>query len=292
MKKIICFGEVLWDVFPTHKKIGGAPLNVAVRLRSFGNNVSVISKVGEDEDGENIISFLKEKEVNVEYIQKDNSQKTGSVSVLLDEGGSATYTIDFPRAWDYIDAEENAVEEVQKFDAFIYGSLAARNEHTRKGLFKFIQRSTFKVFDVNLRAPHYTKELLIELMMVADFIKFNDEEILEIAQYLGSETEEMEENMKYIATKTNTSKICVTRGGDGAVLLYNNQFYQHKGFPVKVVNTVGSGDSFLASLIHCLLKGDHPNDAIEFACAVGGLVAKSEGANPELSIEEINSFRK
>lgn len=292
MKKIICFGEVLWDVFPTHKKIGGAPLNVAVRLRSFGNNVSVISKIGEDEDGDNIIRFLEEKKVNIEYIQKDSSYKTGSVSVLLDEGGSATYTIDFPRAWDYIDIEENVVAKVQKSDAFIYGSLAARNGHTKNSLFEFIKHASFKVFDVNLRAPHYTEELLVELMQVADFIKFNDEEIIEIAQYLGSEHEGIEENMKYIAAKTNTSKICVTRGGDGAILLYNNQFYEHKGFPVNVVNTVGAGDSFLASLIHCLLKGDHPNDAMEFACAVGGLVAKSEGANPELSIEEIDSFRK
>jgi len=292
VKKIICFGEVLWDVFPTYKKIGGAPLNVAVRLQSFGNDVSVISKVGVDDDGENIVKFLKEKKVGIKYVQKDVSYKTGSVSVVLDEGGSASYTIDFPRAWDYIDVEEQAVLEVQKSDTFIYGSLAARNNYTKKSLFTFLSDAHFKVFDVNLRAPHYNQELLIDLMNVADFIKFNDEELFEIAQYLGSNYQSIEENMQYISSKTNTSKICVTRGGDGAVLLYKGQFYDHKGYAVEVVNTVGAGDSFLASLIHCLLNGDHPNNALDVACAVGGLVAKSEGANPELSIEEINGFRK
>lgn len=292
MKKISCFGEVLWDVFPTYKKIGGAPLNVAVRLQSLGNDVSMISKVGEDKDGENIIEFLKEKDVDFQYIQKDTNYKTGSVSVLLDETGSASYTIDFPRAWDYIDCINEIKANVQKSDAFIYGSLAARNEHTKTSLFELLKVASFKVFDVNLRAPHYTKELLKELMLEADFIKFNDEEILEIANYLGSECIGIEENMKFVAAITHTDTICVTRGGDGAVLLTNNQFYDHKGYRVNVVNTVGAGDSFLASLIHCLLKGDNPNTAIDFACVVGALVTQSEGANPKLSKEDISSFIK
>ena len=292
MKKIICFGEVLWDVFPTYKKIGGAPLNVAVRLQSFGNNVSVISKIGIDTDGENIIQFLKDKEVNIQHIQKDHNYQTGSVSILLDETGSASYTIDFPRAWDYIDFTEDLKEDVRKSDAFIYGSLAARNEHTKKSLFELLSLAKYKVFDVNLRAPHYTKELLKELMLEADFIKFNDEEILEIARYLGSKDDRIEENMKFIASKTNTATICVTRGGDGAVLLNDHKFYDHKGYKVEVINTVGAGDSFLASLIHGLLKEDDPNDAIDFACIVGALVTQSEGANPELSSEDIRSFTK
>lgn len=292
MKKITCFGEVLWDVFPTHKKIGGAPLNVAVRLSTLGNDTSIISRVGMDQDGENILSFLKDKNVNIKCVQKDNSLKTGSVGIYLDEGGSAIYTIDFPRAWDYIDFEEKAQQEVQKSDAFIYGSLTARNEHTQNTLLELIKHSKYNVFDVNLRSPHYTEKLLIELMQKADFIKFNDDEIIEIAKYLGFENQEIKKLIKFIAFKTNTSKICVTRGGNGAILLHNNQFYEHKGFKVKVMNTVGAGDSFLASLIHCLLRGNHPNDAIEFACAVGALVANSDEANPELSIQKINSFKQ
>lgn len=292
MKKIICFGEVLWDVFPTHKKIGGAPLNVAVRLRSLGNEVSIVSKVGQDSDGENIIQFLKEKEVDIQHIQKDTTHKTGSVSVLLDETGSASYTIDFPRAWDYIDGTEKIKRDIQHSDAFIYGSLAARNTHTKASLLELLKQSNFKVFDVNLRAPHYTKDLLKELMLEADFIKFNDEEILEIAACLGSNHQGIEENIEFIARATNTSQICVTRGGDGAFLYIDGQFFDHSGYRVEVVNTVGAGDSFLASLIHGLLEGEDPNDAIDFACIVGALVTQSEGANPELSEEDIRDFKK
>ena len=292
MKKIICFGEVLWDIFPTYKKIGGAPLNVAVRLQSFHNDVSLISRIGNDSDGEKILEFLNEKGVNTEDVQEDSIQKTGSVTVTLNKEGSATYNIDFPRAWDFIESGEKMLQKVQESDAFIYGSLAVRNEVSKKSLFQFLEKAKFKIFDVNLRAPHYTQELLKELMLAADFIKFNDEEILEIAQYLGSSYKRVEENMRYISDKTNTAKICVTRGGEGAVLLDNNRFYNHKGYQVKVVNTVGAGDSFLASLIHSLLDEQTPESAIDFACAVGGLVAQSEGANPELSMEDINSFRK
>lgn len=292
MKKIICFGEVLWDVFPTHKKIGGAPLNVAVRLKSFGNDVAIVSKVGEDEDGQNIVQFLQEKRVDTKHLQQDAVYKTGSVSVLLDESGSASYTIDFPRAWDYIEFTEDLQKELALSDAVIYGSLAARNSTTKKSLMTLLKCSNLKVFDVNLRAPHYTKELLVELMLEANIIKFNDEEILEIAQYLGSESENMRENMQFIAQATKTEMICVTRGGDGAILYENNQFYDHPGYRVNVVNTVGAGDSFLATLIHGLLHGDDPYEAIDLACIVGALVTQSEGANPELSMEEIRSFPK
>ena len=292
MKKIICFGEVLWDVFPTHKKIGGAPLNVAVRLRSFGNQASIISSIGEDQDGNDILEFLREKGVKIDAVQINSNYPTGSVSVLLDESGSATYTIDFPRAWDYINSNEIIEEDVASSDAFIFGSLAARHEYTKNSLMQLLKRAKFKVFDVNLRAPHYTQELLIELMQESDFIKFNEEELLEIAQYLGSSFSKIEENVRYISEATNTLQICVTRGGDGALLFMNNEFYQHSGFKVKVVNTVGAGDSFLASLIHCLLQEKSPEEALEFACAVGGLVTQSEGANPELSEEDIDNFKK
>lgn len=292
MKKIICFGEVLWDVFPTYKKIGGAPLNVAVRLQSLGNKVSLVSKIGEDEDGDNIVQFLTDKNVGVEHIQKDANYQTGSVSVLLDDTGSASYTIDFPRAWDYIDVTDKTKKDIQASDALIYGSLATRNAHTKESLMQLLSLARFKVFDVNLRAPHYTKTLLKELMQEADFIKFNDEEILEIAEYLGSEFDDIENNMKFIASVTNTPTICVTRGGDGALLFQNDQFYDHQGYRVQVVNTVGAGDSFLASLVHGLLHGDDPNKAIDFACVVGALVTQSEGANPELSEKDIRSFTK
>ena len=153
MKKIICFGEVLWDVFPTYKRIGGAPLNVAVRLASFQNDVNLISKIGQDEEGTKIIDYLSKKGVNVACLQKDNELKTGSVSVVFDGEGSASYTIDSPRAWDAIVFDEKAKEEVEAADAFIFGSLVCRNTVSKKTLFEFLNSAKYKVFDVNIRDP-------------------------------------------------------------------------------------------------------------------------------------------
>ena len=290
MKNIVCFGEVLWDVFPTHKKIGGAPLNVALRLQSLKNKVTTITRIGDDSEGTAIKSFIKERGVSVDNIQVDTTYKTGEVAVLLDDKGSASYTINFPSAWDFIDYTKNAKETTANSDAFIYGSLIARNEVSRTALFELLKVATYKVFDVNLRAPHYSLDLLTDLMAAADFIKFNDDEIFEIAKGLGAKTTSLEETMQFIATLTSTKSICVTKGGKGAILYYNDTFYENKGYKVTVVDTVGAGDSFLASLTDKLLKGNSPQEAIDFACAMGALVASREGANPTITVEDIEKF--
>ncbi len=289
-KTITCFGEVLWDIFPTHKKIGGAPLNVASRLASFNNSVNVISRIGNDTEGEGILNFLKEAKVNTNYIQIDEKLSTGVVSVSLDEKGSATYTIEFPSAWDFIQANNGLISLVNNSDALIFGSLVARHDISRNALFELLNSETYKVFDVNLRPPHYSQELLFELMNKADFIKFNDDELLEICHHLGSKEASIEDNMRFISEATNTPDICVTKGAHGASLMYNNTVYNNKGFSVKVVDTVGAGDSFLATLIHNLLEKNTPKSALNVACAVGAMVAGREGANPKITEEEINSF--
>lgn len=291
MKRIICFGEVLWDVFPSQKRIGGAPLNVAVRLRSFGHQVCLISRIGKDEDGIEICRFLKDADIGTVHLQKDSMYKTGIVSISLDEEGSASYSIDFPSAWDYIAYNKKIDMELSLADAFIYGSLAARNNTTQKTLLQLLEKATFKVFDVNLRAPYYTVELLLILMKKADFIKFNEEELKEVTSYMGFRHPDVKENIRFLSKKTNTSQICVTKGKHGAVFLFNNQIYSHEGYKIGVVDTVGAGDSFLASLIHCLLDGKKPEYALDYASAVGALVAGSKGANPEVSLEDINFFR-
>ncbi|WP_405604763.1 carbohydrate kinase [Polaribacter sp. Asnod1-A03] len=290
MKNIVCFGEVLWDVFPNHKKIGGAPLNVALRLQSLENNVAIITKIGDDLLGAQIKDFIEERGIHIENVQVDKKHNTGEVAVVLDTNGSASYTINFPRAWDYLELTESVKEITKDADAFIYGSLIARNEVSRNTLYQLLKIAKYKVFDVNLRAPHYTDDILKHLMMEADFIKFNDEEIFEIAKLFYCKATSLEETIKFIAAKTNTKSICVTRGGEGAILYYENIFYQNEGFKVDVVDTVGAGDSFLASLIGKLLKGFQPQKAIDFACAMGALVAGSEGANPVINQQIIEEF--
>ncbi|PKB17600.1 fructokinase [Flavobacterium sp. 5] len=290
MLKITCFGEVLWDVFPTHKKIGGAPLNVAIRLQSFGNDVTIISAVGNDKRGDNLIDFIKESGVNTELIQVNSEYKTGKVKVMLNDKGSASYDIMFPRAWDKIELQNNAIERVKESDAFVFGSLVARDEQSKETLLALIETSKYAVFDVNLRKPYYTAELLISLLKKADFIKFNDDELFEISRYMGSKYNSLEQNLQFIANNTKAKSICVTKGRHGAVLLHQEKLFYNSGYEINVVDTVGAGDSFLASLISKLLNNTNPQEAIDFACAVGALVAQSEGANPILKIEDIKQF--
>ncbi|MEP0212966.1 MAG: carbohydrate kinase [Cellulophaga sp.] len=290
MKKIVCFGEVLWDIFPTHKKIGGAPLNVALRLNSLHNNVSIISKIGDDENGELIKKYIQKQGVNINNLQVDDTLHTGEVKVLLNAKGSATYDIQFPRAWDNIVLTNSTEEIVKSSDAFIYGSLVARDTTSRDTLYSLLRLAKFKIFDVNLRSPYYTTEVLNYLMNEASFIKFNDDEIFEITASLNLKTQSLEESIKFIALTTNTKSVCVTKGSNGAILYYNNIFYYNSGYQIDVVDTVGAGDSFLGTLINKLLAKNNPQKAIDYACAVGALVAGSEGANPKITNKEIDEF--
>ncbi|WP_282166046.1 carbohydrate kinase family protein [Cellulophaga baltica] len=287
MSDITCFGEVLWDEFPEHRKIGGAPLNVGIRLNSLGNNVSVISRIGADADGRGIYEYIKENGINGNGLQVDDTLKTGTVKVILNSKGSASYDIMFPRAWDQIELSSTAQKTVKDSDAFIYGSLVARNEKSKDTLYELLKIASYKIFDVNLREPYYTKEILEYLMHQADFVKFNDDEIYEISEMLGSKSISLEHTIQFIAESTNTDTICVTKGKHGAVLYIKGVFYHNSGYHIEVVDTVGAGDSFLAGLIDKLLKKKNPQDAIDFACAIGALVASKAGANPEISQEEV-----
>tara|TARA_R110000868_G_scaffold100301_3_gene275891 strand:+ start:11958 stop:12842 length:885 start_codon:yes stop_codon:yes gene_type:complete len=290
MSKIVCFGEVLWDVFPTHKKIGGAPLNVANRLKSFGNEVIMISAIGNGKGGVELLDFINESCIDSSCVQVHNEHKTGKVKVMLNEKGSASYDIKYPRAWDKIRLTEINKIAVKNADAFVFGSLVARDDCSRSTLYALIELTKYKVFDLNLRTPYYTKEVLFHLMDKADFIKFNDDELYEVSKYMGSKYNSLEQNLMFIAEKTNTKHICVTKGSHGAVLLYDGKLYYNSGFLIKVIDTVGAGDSFLGSLISQLLNKVKPQEALDFACAVGALVAQNEGANPKITRSEIDAF--
>ena len=288
--KAVAFGEVLWDVFANEKKIGGAPLNVALRMKTFGCEVAMISCVGSDKDGEAIISEVKNLGLETDTISKSEDFPTGLVNVTLNERGSASYEITYPSAWDKIVLNESGKKIVLDADVLIYGSLVCRDEVSGKSLEELLQTQAYKVFDVNLRKPHYSYDMLEKLMHSADFIKFNDEELLEIAGAMHSPYSGLEDNMNFIAEKTKVTAMCVTRGKHGALLMWEGQLYENGGYPVKVADTVGAGDSFLAALITSVLNGKDPQTAIDFACAVGALVAEAPGANPEISNSRIENL--
>jgi fructokinase len=291
-KKIICFGETLWDILPSGAVPGGAPMNVAIRSTSFGLESSVISSVGSDRLGSELINFLKKKQVDTSLLQIDHKFPTGQVDVLIDSKGIATYDIKHPSAWDNIKLTAAAIEKVSKADAFIFGSLACRDKVSRQTLLKLLKHARFKVFDVNLRPGFFDLQLVKNLIENSDLVKLNDEELMVLAKHFGSSSSDLSENISFLCKTFKIKSICVTRGEKGAVLFTENAFYYNHGLIVKVEDTVGSGDSFLSALIYKLLTQTNHQSALDFACAVGTIVATKTGANPEISLSEIDKLIK
>ncbi len=289
--QLICFGEILWDIFPHHKVIGGAPLNVALRLHAFGAPVQIISSLGKDEHGEAVLAYLGEQGLAHHLIQTHETLETGAVLITLDDTGSATYEIRKPVAWDAIALTPHMVEAVKEAPFFLFGSLAVRGTYNHSTLRSLLEVANTRIFDVNLRPPHYDISMIYELMQLADFIKLNDDELEEVCMGLGCPETTMKLQVAWLEKITKTTGICVTRGDKGALLFYESQFYDHPGYKVVVKDTVGAGDSFLATLINELfLKENLPQDSLARACAVGALVASKEGANCFITEEEIREL--
>jgi len=288
--KAVSFGEVLWDVFADGKKIGGAPLNLALRMQSLGCDMAMISCVGNDADGKEIVDYVNAQGLDTQGIIYSKDYPTGLVQVYVNERGSASYEISYPSAWDKIKLTDYARSLAADADVLIYGSLVCRDEVSKHSLQELLRNDIYKVFDANLRPPHYTPATIESLIKSASFIKFNDEELLEIAKGMGSPHTLVENNMEFIAHHTKTRSMCVTKGKHGAVLMWEGNLYNNNGYPVKVVDTVGAGDSFLATLIMGLLTGKDPQHSIDYACAVGALVAASAGANPALAENDIQAL--
>jgi fructokinase len=286
---VACFGEILWDILPTGKQPGGAPFNVAVHLRQLGLPVRFISRVGNDEPGTELLNFVASKGVATNLIQHSNTQLTGVVNANVDDANEVTYTIVQPVAWDYIHFDATAEAAVATADAFVFGSLAARQANTRETLYRLLESAKFKVFDVNMRPPHYAREVVEYLLGQANLVKMNHHELAEIMGWLGGDTDPAVA-MPWLATRFSLQAVCVTCGAAGALLWTNGQLYRSPGVPVAVQDTIGSGDAFLAALLKCWLTGQPPADALRFACAAGALVATQPGATPTLAEADVRAL--
>lgn len=287
--KIACYGEILWDVFPDKKRLGGAPLNVALRLHSFGAEVAMISAVGKDALGDEALAEITATQLETTWIQKV-AKPTGQVQVTLDKKGSPSYEITANAAWDAIAFSKENSKAVQEANALVVGSLAFRNSVNQETIEQLIVQSSYTVFDLNLRAPHYDLEVVAALMEASDMIKLNDEELELIVIAMGIKGETLADELKLLSAMTETPTICVTLGAEGAMLLHKEVIYEQVGFPATVIDTVGAGDSFLATLIYGLLTEETPEDALEVACAVGSLVAGKAGANAMVTPDEIDEL--
>jgi fructokinase len=282
----------LWDMLPGGARPGGAPMNVAIHLKRLGMDPLLVSSVGKDPRGEKLLQFLNTSHLNMRYVQQDKNLPTSKVLVLLDEKKNATYEICEPVAWDHILPVDELDGLAKKAGLIIFGSLASRHSVTRETLLQILGRSSaMRLLDVNLRPPYDKPEVLVPLLHAADLVKLNEEELSGIAGWYDRKGNERELVM-WLARKFDCRSVCVTRGARGAALFAEDKWYEHPGFKVKAVDTVGAGDAFLAGLVARLSDGTSPEQALEFACATGAYVASQAGAVPEYVQEDIDFFLK
>jgi fructokinase len=288
-KKIVCYGEILWDMLPTGKLAGGAPMNVAYHLNALGIKSSIVSRIGKDDLGTELVNFLKEKTVSTQFVQTDKTLSTGVVDVQLDAKGSPTYSIVQPVAWDNIQNSQGVQKAVVEADAFVFGSLICRSAVSKQTLFELLELSKCLVFDVNLRPPFYDKTLLEALLAKADIVKMNEEELAIISAWYTDEID-FTSQIKFLKNLFNISCIIISHGSKGAYCFENDILYFQAAFFITVKDTIGSGDAFLAGFLSEKLKGRDPQICLKRACAMGAYVATQAGATPKMSAKILDTL--
>lgn len=294
--KGVCFGEILWDNLPTGRKLGGAPLNVAYHLNKLGIYTEMLTRVGIDSDGFDIIALCKELSVPTALFQQDSDQPTSTVEVHIDEKRDVRYEIVYPVAWDFIAFGEKEIQSVENADFFVFGSLSTRNDISYLTLKELLKVARYKVLDVNLRAPFYSKERIFELLGYADLVKMNEEELGLVAEWLGLDVRSRDQEMvEVIMDRFNITELIVTYGAAGAVYhSFSGKFsYYYPALQVEVKDTIGSGDSFLAAFLFLRCQADRevlPEEILEFAATLSGFVTQSNGACPNYDAATINRF--
>ncbi|SDG22427.1 fructokinase [Pedobacter terrae] len=279
--KVITIGEILWDVFPEGKKAGGSSMNVALNLHKQGIESRFISAIGHDENGKELVNFLTGSHFGTDLIQINAALPTSTVVVQLDENHQATYTIKQPVAWDDIKTTAENIKAVQQADALVYCSLTCREDKSKKTILELLDHAKTKIFDINLRAPFYSKELIEQLLAKADILKINEDEIVWVKESFGLTGNTDEQLLKQLSSQFNIETICLTLGDKGACVLKEGKLFKHAGYKVQVADTVGAGDAFLATFIACYLQGYPMETTLDNACKVGAFVASQPGANPE-----------
>ena len=287
--QVACFGEVLWDLLPSGKVAGGAPMNVACQLNNLGHRVAMVSSVGMDDLGNNILRFLDARGVDVSTIQIDAEYPTGVVNVSLTAAGQPSYEIVQPSAWDYIGLNDQLEKLAKEVKILVYGSLACRNAHSKQTLLSLLPQVKTAVFDVNLRSPFYSPELIDELAAEADILKLNDAELVLLSEWYGLAGSDMDQ-MEGLVKRFSLKGIMQTRGDKGAIYFDGQQFSEHMGFKVTVQDTVGSGDAFLAGFLHGLLEGNAAPQNLAFGCGMGALTATHKGGTPVISLGDLQAF--
>ena len=289
-RKVVCYGEILWDNLPTGKKPGGAPMNVAYHLNQLGIESCLISRVGDDTNGREILNFLKSKGLSTEYCQIDHSFPTSTVEVSIAADKEVCYDIVKPVAWDYIEESVALTRLVSEADAFVFGSLAARNSVSYLTVASLLEKAKYRVFDVNLREPHYSPATITHLLRKTNLLKLNIHELNLIATWFNTSCTTEWEKITLLQDEFAIDEIVVTKGSSGATYYTQHAQCNYPAYKVKVNDTVGSGDSFLAAFLSQKLKGESIEGILSYASALGAYVTMHSGACPDYKKYDLDQF--
>ncbi len=277
--EILCIGELLWDALPAGLFLGGAPFNVACHLRAAGAAVTMVTRVGNDQLGDEAQRRVARFGVSTDLLQVDASLPTGFVRVTVADDGSAAYDILEPAAWDNLETTRTLLDRANAAQAIVFGTLAQRSAVTRDTLRRILDTRALKVLDVNLRPPYDDREIIRDSLRRADVVKLNEEEMRRVASWLDLRGD-LQRAAVTLAETFRCYTVCITRGPHGAMLLRDGRWSEHPGFEVEVRDTVGSGDAFLAVLLAGLLNGTDDDALLHHANLIGAYVATQHGAVP------------
>lgn len=289
--KIVGLGEVLWDMLPGGKQMGGAPANFACHAAALGADARIVSRVGDDDLGRELIGRLKSLGLPTDGVEIDPAAPTSTVSVKVDAAGQPQFTIHEGVAWDRLTASETALSAVAAANAICFGSLAQRSEPARASIQKLVQASranALRIFDINLRQHYFSREVIEQSLRLANVLKVNETELPVLAEMFslgGGERAQIEA----LAQSFQLRAVAFTRGGRGSLLHADGRWSAHPGVPVKVADTVGAGDSFTAAMTLGLLRGWDLDLINRRANELAAHVASCPGATPPLP-ETIRSY--
>lgn len=294
--KAVCFGEVLWDNLPSGKKLGGAPLNVSYHLNRLGVPTAMLTRIGEDDNGVEIEALCQNLGVPTVLFQKDKVHSTSTVEVEIGEDKEVHYEIVFPVAWDFIQSDAKASDIVKNADFFIFGSLSSRNEISYATLLEILEVANYKVFDVNLRTPFYTKERVLELLSKTDLVKMNKLELQTIATWVDLDMDRDVDRVWALMDIYQLQEAVITYGAEGAVYYSKalDLVYHFPAYRVEINDTIGSGDSFLAAFLTKRFEAKSDlliEDVMDFSAMISGFVTQSSGACPPYEQNDINRFQ-
>jgi fructokinase len=280
---IVAIGETLWDIFPHERTPGGAPANFAYHAAQQGMEAHIVSAVGNDQLGQELLTFLKSKNLSSKYIHVSDKHPTGTVQVILNQG-IPSYNITENTAWDNIPYSNDLEALAGKANSICFGSLACRSTQSRETIFKFLEathKDCLKVFDINLRQHYYCAELLEKAFEIANILKLNDEEIETVASFFEL-TGNTNEIISFLRDTYQFKAVILTKGAEGASYFSDEGVFSCKpATSENPVSTVGCGDSFTATLVSRLLYGDAPGSAMNTAEKVASYVSTQPGAMPE-----------